>query len=1300
MQSALIAKEQLNANTPLLLFDCTLADGSIRRWSSGSFTNGGLHYDGRVLRHNVFEAQLASDVQVGGAPRLTFELANADSALSEIEHQVGFKGSKLLVRVIFADLAAGAAASDAVVVFSGLMNPPDLITETTFRLSAMNRMATQRSVVPEVRVQRLCPWRFPLTADQRLEAVDGGAAKGKFSPFYRCGYSPDQTGGAGNMNGVAPFGDCSRTRNDCEQRGMFTTDSSGRQTARFGGVEFVPPTILVRGSGQKNYSLSAVQDNQARYNDFVPLVYGTQWHSPDVVFSRNDGNLTRMEVLLGMGEIQGILKVLVNNIEIPQGISGANMTSTGWYSTVSAGAREGRQDPNFSDGHGVAMGDPYGSMAYLSIVVPNKVNDGSSVPTVQILMQGLKVAQFDVTGACLGEQFSDNPAWVLYDLLRRGGYGSDELDAPSFAKAAGYAGELIDAADPVGGQVQIPRFQCNFAIKQRRSTGDVVRAIGNSSRIYLVLSTDGKLQARVANTFALQQPTKSEGTNSANPFNGGWPAYEFDAASIARGKDGGASVSLSSKNAQDTPNRLSVEFQDSFNQFQQDSLSLSNGDDADLCGQEVAANWDAVGISTFHQATRMLLLGLDRAAEGNRFIEFETSVKALGLMPGDLITVSYLKENLERTPFRILRIAPGASFRTAVISAQFHDDAWYSDSVTGIVGGRGWQSGQGPGLPSPVGGVIADADGTLQLGIKETEVSGNDGSSNVELDVSFTAPSGSGSSLVAPLIGLIASVTENAGTLPGGVNYFYAVSAVDGVGAESPLSFVVQVSVPDGTSTNAVALNGIGLPAGAGGFHVYRGVTVRQLFRIASNQSPGVAFTDTGLPLQAVLPPDSQFDHVNLYWRWEWLPETPATTHAPLTVGNSILRLKPDQYIAGTVRITRGTGAGQERLVVSNVSDTITVDRPWLITPDATSMFVVSESSWRFGAKSSTSPVAVSLPERLGSTVQLSARGANSSGSEAAYDLSPLTRWTIGQSGGLLADSDAPPAPLFGVDVSPSRGGVVELSSVAFQSFVNTRSIVAGTFRFHYHDEINGLPPVNLMADVTADDEAVRFESPVASGCLVHIGREVLLAADTTSDGLTAVQRGIHRTEAAAYPTGTPAYLLKEKIAIVPFIKNFFGAAASGDWKSSLELPGVRIASVEMYATNAVGNGHITANPYTSSNDNGMRTLGGGQFSFQISGYLAIQTGAAPVVIVDADRAVGDIYGILRTPAAGAGVTLQINLNGNQYATVQFDPLATVSRGVNGFGLPPLRAGDELSLDVTGVGTTSPGSDLTLVMRL
>ena len=634
MQSALIAKEQLNADTPLLFFDCTLADGTVRYWSSQTVTWNGTLYEGRVIRHNLFEAQLASDTQVGGAPKLSFELANADSELSEIEQQTGFKGSQLIVRAVFFNLATGAATTDSAVVFRGLMNPPDTITESTFRLSAMNRISMQRTVVPNVRVERMCPWRFPSTSEQRLEAVDGGSARGKFSPFYRCGYSPDQPNGVGNLNGNVPFTSCAHSRSDCEQRGMFTIDTSGRTTGRFGGIEYLPPTILVRGSGQKNSQLSAVQQNTAAYNDFVPLVYGTQWTTPDVVFSRNDGNLTRMEVLLGMGEIEGILSVLVNDVEIPQGVSGAKMTSTGWYNLVTPGTRNGRQDPNFTDGNNVAQGDPFGSMAYLSVVVPNNISNGTSIPAVQVLMQGLKLWQFDTSGNFLVEQFSSNPAWVLLDILMRCGYSTAEINTASFAAAAAYADGLISVDDPVGGSIQLPRFQCNFALKNRQGAGEIIRSIRNGSRLYLVLNTAGLLEARVENTFALQQPSLPLGSNSTNPFNGGWPAYEFDASSIARNRDGSSSVQLSKLGAQDTPNRLSIEFQDSFNQYQQDSLSLEDEDDTDLCGQEVAVVWDAVGISTFSQASRMLALGLNRSISGNLFIQFQTSVKALGLLPG------------------------------------------------------------------------------------------------------------------------------------------------------------------------------------------------------------------------------------------------------------------------------------------------------------------------------------------------------------------------------------------------------------------------------------------------------------------------------------------------------------------------------------------------------------------------------------------------------------------------------------------------------------------------------------------
>jgi hypothetical protein len=805
---------------------------------------------------------------------------------------------------------------------------------------------------------------------------------------------------------------------------------------------------------------------------------------------------------------------------------------------------------------------------------------------------------------------------------------------------------------------------------------------------------------RVENTFALQQPTLPPGSNSVNPFNSGWPAYEFDATSIARNKDGSSSVQLSKLGAQDTPNRLSIEFQDSFNQYQQDSLSLEDENDVDLCGQEVAVIWDAVGISTFSQASRMLLLGLNRGISGNVFIQFKTSVKALALLPGDLITVSYIKENLERTPFRITKISPGDSFRTATITAQLHDDAWYSDTATGISGGLGIQSGTGSGLPAPVAGTVIDPNGNLQLGITEAEVAASDGSSDVELSVSFTAPSGQIGTLTAPLIGLAPVVSATGGTLAGGANYFYAVSTVDGNSGESLLSFIAQATTPAGVNTNSVVIDGIQLPVGGVSFNVYRGASPQLFFRIASAQTSAPAFVDTGLPPLLVLPPDPQFDHVNVYWRWELLPEAAATVSSSTTVGNTGLELIVNQYQSAIVRITRGAGAGQEYAIVSNTATTVTIGASWLTEPDSTSFFEIAENSWSAGVSGSASPIAIDVPERIGTGVEISARAANAANEEAAYALSPLTSWVLGESGGLAADSGVPPGPVFGMILSPTTGGVLDLGEIAFSTLVNTRSIVAGTYTFHFYDEVNGVAPFMLAAPIALADTSIAFGTTFTAGQLIQIEQEIVLVTGTNSDSSSIVTRGAQGTTAVAHVLPLATYQLGESVVIVPFIKTFFGSPASGDWSYTVALPNVRLASAELFMTNAPGAGATTINPYTGTIDSGLRTLAGGQYSFQITGYLAIQTNAAPAIVVDMDRSVRDIYAIVSTAPAGAAIILQINRNGAAYVSVQIPAGAIISNVADGFGLPALRAGDQLSLNITGVGTTVPGSDLTVIMRL
>ena len=116
------------------------------------------------------------------------------------------------------------------------------------------------------------------------------------------------------------------------------------------------------------------------------------------------------------------------------------------------------------------------------------------------------------------------------------------------------------------------------------------------------------------------------------------------------------------------------------NGYQQDSFAVVDPDDVTLAGQEVTAALMAIGIPNYDQAGRILQFNLDKAVKGNVYIEFNTSVKAFGVRPGDIVTVTYLKEGFNRQPFRVLKISPATNYRTSSVLAQIHDDAWYADT--------------------------------------------------------------------------------------------------------------------------------------------------------------------------------------------------------------------------------------------------------------------------------------------------------------------------------------------------------------------------------------------------------------------------------------------------------------------------------------------------------------------------------------------------------------------------------------------------------------------------------------------
>lgn len=1306
-------KQLAEADTPLLFFECTLPSGDVEYWCTHSIAFNGNPYSARVLKHNLFDLQLSADDAMDGISQLSLTLANADSQLSELNAAIGFKGSQLAVHFAFADLQAMQITTESTVLFRGIAGDPDEIAEDSLTLSFTNKLSLQRIPLPEVRIQRSCPWNFPTTQAQRTEAANGGA-NGRFSQYFRCGYSADISEGIGTLNASQAYTSCDKSRTQCQQRGMFSSDASGRVTQRFGGFEFVPSAIMVRTSGSKTSHLSPVLDDAAKYNDAVPIVYGTGWLKALLIFARNDGNLTHMEALLSMGTIESVMKVVVNDIEIPLAVQGQDMTTTGWYSVVTTGTRNGNFNLDFTDANGNPLGDPYGSMAVLSVVVPNRISSGKTLPNIEVLLQGMQIDQYNPNGTFQQTSYTNNPAWVILDVLRRCGWTISDLNMPTFAAAAAFCGALINTTDLNGNAIQVPRYECNLILTKRQSAATIVRGIRVASSLMLRYGTTGLLELLPETTIATQQPTLPDGGNSTDLLNGGWPAYEFSDGSgpfsgIGRNSNGSSSVRLTSRSIAETSNRLSVEFQDESNEYQQDSLSLVDADDSALIGYEISSQSTALGIANFSQATRVLLRQLDKSTKGNTFVEFQTSFRALKVRPGDIVAVTYLKEGYIRVPFRVVKLSPSVNYQVVTVLGQIHDDDWYSDSPA-VLGGAGRQPGTQIQTPRPLIGLLVhnDPNGNFEFfdfEVTEQVQAQSDGSAADKLTVAFSQPTKpAANSPNLPLLSLSPGYISGTGSISGGSNLYYAVTAVDSAGNEGELSFTVPATVPDENSANSVVIGGLSFPSTATAFNVYRGTTPQMLYRIATRQPINTSYVDSGAEPQPFGPPDASFDHANFYYRFEYAGPYPADIFSATTIGWSDMGATPSAYAGMVVRILEGTGRGQELSIASNDQTTLTVTPGWSVVPDATSTFVIAEPSWTFGAVSATSPVQFDVLYEAGTVVQISGRGANVSNQEGSPDLCPLTRWTLG---GQTADAGLPSLPSF--SLSAPGGGELLLYGVGFSDLTNTNSVTSGTLQVFSWNELNTPSTYSLAAAIDAMSTTLSLVQVVAgaAGTIIQVGTELMsvVSVDPVANTYTVVREVLASAATSHNPQDLVLHL-DSTATSVAFAQDFFENRASSNYLHTLSLPDVRVCAAEFYVTNAFGNSQTQQTSYTLEPDGGLRTLSGGQFSIQVAGYLATQQNAAPPLLVEAAHPVRDIRCAVNQAATGYTVSVDVLQNGAEYCNVSIPSGQTNSTILDGVGLPALQSGASITINVTlqvvqgFSGQISPGRDLTVTVRL
>jgi hypothetical protein len=892
------AKDSVETYQPLLLAVITFTDASVLRLCSkplstaqGGYQYGGNNYDGRILDYNLGAIQGFDAGGIDIVPKADITIADPDKAIKTgYEDVKGFAYATLSLTFLLWDADSATFSSDSIAKFVGVCDPARS-DETTLTLSATNKLSLQRRTLPPVPLQRRCPWLLPSTLAQRQDGADN-----EDSPYFACGYSPDATGGNARGNyqsGVTAYTTCDYTKAACVARGMYKLDSSSRVTGRFGGSQYEAQTAF----RSREYTSGKWLDiqgnpNEARYGNPIPMVYGTAWVDPIVMPIFGDGNSTRFEAIVCLGEVNYIHRVVVNDVELQPATDvtgGTNYIVRDpllRYNVVNRGDRDGA--PN-ADAFYSGNGDPYGSMCAILCVVPRRVSEAQGTPRVRVLVQGPQIRVYTGTST-YSSAYSANPVWVIMDLLVWAGMRYSELGIQSFIDAAAICDASISYTDQFGASSSHARYSCSLVINQRRSAADAIRAVRQGCGAVLVPnSSTGLIDIYIEGTLASQQPSAVDGSNyttaiSSKALTGGatngYAAYDFTKFLTEGGR---STFKIETPPISQSPNRVEFQFTNSERDYAADSISRLDTNASALAGQEVVERFDCEGVNTFDQAKRISKRRLARNLYGNprndsggtEVFSWRDSFRAVRVRAGHIVRISNAHYGISNVLARILQVRPSKDFETVQLVAQRHNDDWFVDTYgqeadpTTTTSARNrlerpahpWgPAGATPHASDP---ILDETDQTFTLA--EEHETAADGTIITKLAISGNWPVNIFSSLAPPIVARQGTTASTGGNFLGsGRTYYIAICATDSTGKVSAPSTLCEVVVTNASTANTVTCAITGWPSGATGYVAYCGNTPQFLTKHTTSASTPSSVTLTAYKECAEGMPDPEMDRARI----------------------------------------------------------------------------------------------------------------------------------------------------------------------------------------------------------------------------------------------------------------------------------------------------------------------------------------------------------------------------------------------------------------------------------------------------
>jgi hypothetical protein len=103
-----------------------------------------------------------------------------------------------------------------------------------------------------------------------------------------------------------------------------------------------------------------------------------------------------------------------------------------------------------------------------------------------------------------------------------------------------------------------------------------------------------------------------------------------------------------------------------------------------------------------------------------------------------------------------------------------------------------------------------------------------------------------------------------------------------------------------------------------------------------------------------------------------------------------------------------------------------------------------------------------------------------------------------------------------------------------------------------------------------------------------------------------------------------------------------------------------------------------------------------GQYTFTVNGFLAIDSTPCPDILIQGASSISKVSATVKTAPVGSSVVLALFKNAVAYCILTIIAGATLSNTVTNPGA--VGVGDLISLQVTAVGSTSPGAYLTIAL--